>query len=1074
MMTFISLIAVVGAQSSDCVTTDILIPAPDASLQSIFVAFDSEPNIARQTGDQVSLLVSITAPDDLDLQNAVTDAIEDGEWVIDIDLGDLSPTIGETSPESVTIGAAGESVIGGDDFFDSSSYVAASVLAFFPLVWAQCGVTVSLSLIIPDDWAMEVSASGLQLSAPEVICGPGEVLTEDGSCADVDGCAEHTCGFDNACVDIQAPNTGFSCDCPAGYQDTDGFCIDANECLDNTHTCDSNAACTNTDGSYTCACNAGYSGDGESCSDRDECSENVHTCDSNAACTNTDGSYTCACTAGYSGDGQSCSDINACDDHTCSDGEITANGCVDRAAPSLLYDCDCPDGSFDNLGVCTDIDGCFENTCGDGGLSCSELGDSFTCTCRDGYSNEANHQICADIDECEATPCAHGTCSTPNVNSFVCDCSGTGFEGALCDSNIDDCFDGACLNGGACNDGVNSYTCTCATGFTGDNCETNIDDCASSPCTNGVCVDGINDYECDCSGTGYEGDLCESDVNECDNSPCGFGACLNTEGSFSCTCWEGYEFDTSGSCVDINSCEGNPCGQGTCADIQAPAVGYLCICNTGYTASDALDGPVTCIDTDMCAGSPCSPGGTCTDLPPPATGDSGYTCECDSGFELLSDPPGCLDSNGCDDNPCGEGGTCVDALPPSTRYSCSCDPGYALTSGGLSCEPFLLTYPPSWTCDEYGVCGSLACTTDGVCEFDTANDFHSEQGFRNWRYLCTDDGGDEHAMTPQNGFYLSDEDGECRFGEYSRNSLAPGGLTAIRRWIAPWDGMLSMNVSVANAAELYGIGACGATEAYIQHSANMFSTVLASNVNNCGDGAWEVSLTFHVLAGDRIDLGLRNQGDGNGDLSDIIAHFRLVADLVPTTYLCTVEGNCVFDTDADYVNTGQQGFRNWHYMFYQADGFTETLMEYDGVGDRVCHISDGWCCTQADLDRYCRYGNTGNSHLAAGEFTPIRRWWAPWDGIAQISGHVVNIHARNCGTTQPSIQQNRNILLQHVVACAQYSGGPDTNPKVQWDFDLTVPVSAGDYIDLVLDNYDGGGCDQSEFYAHIDLVPLEW
>ncbi len=38
----------------------------------------------------------------------------------------------------------------------------------------------------------------------------------------------------------------------------------------------------------------------------DECKEIIDTCHSDAACTNTDGSFTCACNDGYSGDGVSC------------------------------------------------------------------------------------------------------------------------------------------------------------------------------------------------------------------------------------------------------------------------------------------------------------------------------------------------------------------------------------------------------------------------------------------------------------------------------------------------------------------------------------------------------------------------------------------------------------------------------------------------------------------------------------------------------------------------------------------------------------------------------------------------
>ena len=38
-----------------------------------------------------------------------------------------------------------------------------------------------------------------------------------------------------------------------------------NECSQNSHNCDGNATCTNTDGSYWCTCNLGFSGNGTSC-----------------------------------------------------------------------------------------------------------------------------------------------------------------------------------------------------------------------------------------------------------------------------------------------------------------------------------------------------------------------------------------------------------------------------------------------------------------------------------------------------------------------------------------------------------------------------------------------------------------------------------------------------------------------------------------------------------------------------------------------------------------------------------------------------------------------------------------
>ena len=43
---------------------------------------------------------------------------------------------------------------------------------------------------------------------------------------------------------------------------------DVDECVDGSHMCDSNAQCTNTDGSYYCICGVGYSGDGYNCSSK--------------------------------------------------------------------------------------------------------------------------------------------------------------------------------------------------------------------------------------------------------------------------------------------------------------------------------------------------------------------------------------------------------------------------------------------------------------------------------------------------------------------------------------------------------------------------------------------------------------------------------------------------------------------------------------------------------------------------------------------------------------------------------------------------------------------------------------
>ena len=45
-------------------------------------------------------------------------------------------------------------------------------------------------------------------------------------------------------------------------------------------------------------------------SDIDECAQNSHTCDINANCKNTVGSYDCQCHQGYSGNGNTCTGID--------------------------------------------------------------------------------------------------------------------------------------------------------------------------------------------------------------------------------------------------------------------------------------------------------------------------------------------------------------------------------------------------------------------------------------------------------------------------------------------------------------------------------------------------------------------------------------------------------------------------------------------------------------------------------------------------------------------------------------------------------------------------------------------
>ena len=67
-------------------------------------------------------------------------------------------------------------------------------------------------------------------------------------------------------------------------------CRDVNECELGTHSCDENATCTDTLGSYTCECNSPFTGDGFDCTmcpSNDECwnyNATTHTCSMEPGC----------------------------------------------------------------------------------------------------------------------------------------------------------------------------------------------------------------------------------------------------------------------------------------------------------------------------------------------------------------------------------------------------------------------------------------------------------------------------------------------------------------------------------------------------------------------------------------------------------------------------------------------------------------------------------------------------------------------------------------------------------------------------------------------------------------------
>jgi len=260
-----------------------------------------------------------------------------------------------------------------------------------------------------------LSSSGAGIG---VVCVRGREIDEC-TAAMIDCDATATCADPDPAVLGDA-----TCSCPAGFEG-DGLtsgdgCTDIDECTLGTSTCDTNAACTNVDGSFTCACDAGFTGDGATCADVDECTLGTDTCDANAACTNIDGSFTCACDAGYTDDGTTCADDDEC---TLGTSDCSANADCTNTVGS--FTCACQSGFSGNGQVCADIDECNvtrNNNC-DVNAICLNNEGAYTCVCFEGF--EGTGFACHDVNECEETGDKADTCAVEqdcvnNEGSFAC------------------------------------------------------------------------------------------------------------------------------------------------------------------------------------------------------------------------------------------------------------------------------------------------------------------------------------------------------------------------------------------------------------------------------------------------------------------------------------------------------------------------------------------------------------------------------------------------------------------------------------------------------------------------------
>tara|TARA_B100000575_G_scaffold102752_1_gene81876 strand:+ start:37 stop:1881 length:1845 start_codon:yes stop_codon:yes gene_type:complete len=274
-------------------------------------------------------------------------------------------------------------------------------------------------------------------------------------------------------------------------------CEDIDECATGTDNCDTNAACTNTIGSFSCVCNSSYTGDGVTCS------ENTCTAFGTipdgyildpAGTTVTDVNLSASCADGFSGTPSSLS---------CNGGTFTApSGCgvcvVGKYSDDTNTSGSCDDTQYINKADCISNNGRWTSTCEScpTGKSTASNGSTASSDCKATCGDKDGTGAAIDDSDCGAGYIANPGAGTSLCAGDTCNVSGVPEDKAACCVAQATCGDkdgegpgSAAIDDADCGAGYSATLGAAAATCVGTVCDMNEADDKAACCTENVSCD---------------------------------------------------------------------------------------------------------------------------------------------------------------------------------------------------------------------------------------------------------------------------------------------------------------------------------------------------------------------------------------------------------------------------------------------------------------------------------------------------------------------------------------------------------------------------------------------------------